>query len=41
MGIDLNFNNITYTIINLNSELISIGVIPFKGLKRGTTSIGN
>jgi putative transposase len=34
MGVDLNFNNITYTIINLNSELVSIGVIPFKGLKR-------
>jgi putative transposase len=34
MGVDLNFNNITYTIINLNSELISIGVIPFKGLKK-------
>jgi putative transposase len=34
MGVDLNFNNITYTIINLNSELISMGVIPFKGLKR-------
>jgi putative transposase len=34
MGVDLNFNNITYTIIDLNSELISIGVIPFKGLKR-------
>jgi len=34
MGVDLNFNNVTYTIINLNSELVSIGVIPFKGLKR-------
>jgi len=34
MGVDLNFNNITYTIINLNSELVSIGVIPFKGLKK-------
>jgi putative transposase len=34
MGIDINFNNITYTIINLNSELISIGVIPFRGLSR-------
>jgi putative transposase len=34
MGVDLNFNNVTYTIINLNSELISIGVIPFKGLKK-------
>jgi putative transposase len=34
MGVDINFNNITYTIINLNSELVSIGVIPFKGLKK-------
>jgi putative transposase len=34
MGIDLNFNNITYTIIDLNSNLVSIGVIPFKGLKK-------
>jgi putative transposase len=34
MGVDLNFNNVTYTIINFNSELVSIGVIPFKGLKK-------
>jgi putative transposase len=34
MGVDLNFNNVTYTIINLNSELVSIGVMPFKGLKK-------
>jgi putative transposase len=34
MGVDLNFNNITYTILDLNSEVVSIGVIPFKGLKR-------
>jgi putative transposase len=34
MGVDLNFNNITYTIINLKGELISIGVMPFNGLKR-------
>jgi putative transposase len=34
MGVDLNFNNITYTIINLNSELVSIGVIPFRGFSR-------
>jgi len=34
VGVDLNFNNITYTILDLNSELVSIGVIPFKGLKR-------
>jgi putative transposase len=34
MGADLNFNNVTYTILDLNSELVSIGVIPFKGLKK-------
>ncbi|MCC6054732.1 MAG: IS200/IS605 family accessory protein TnpB-related protein [Thermosphaera sp.] len=34
MGVDLNFNNITYIIIDLNSNLVSIGVIPFKGLKK-------
>lgn len=34
MGVDLNFNNITYTTINLNSELVSIGLIPFRGLSR-------
>jgi putative transposase len=34
MGVDINFNNITYTIIDLNGDLVSIGVIPFKGLKR-------
>jgi putative transposase len=34
MGVDINFNNTTYTIINLNSELVSIGVVPFRGLSR-------
>jgi putative transposase len=34
MGIDINFNNVTYTVIDLNSNLVSIGVIPFKGLER-------
>jgi putative transposase len=34
VGIDINFNNITYTVIDLNSNLITIGVIPFKGLER-------
>jgi len=34
IGVDLNFNNITYTIIDLNSNLVSIGVIPFRGLSR-------
>jgi len=34
MGVDLNFNNITYTIIDLKSSLVSMGVMPFKGLKK-------
>jgi len=34
MGVDINFNNITYTVIDLSGNLITIGVIPFKGLKR-------
>jgi len=34
MGIDVNFNNITYTIIDLNSNLVSMGVVPFRGLSR-------
>jgi putative transposase len=34
MGVDINFNNITYTILDLNRELVSMSVIPFKGLKK-------
>jgi putative transposase len=34
MGVDINFNNITYTILDLSGNLVSIGVIPFKGLGR-------
>jgi putative transposase len=34
MGVDLNFKNVTYTIVDLGGNLVSIGVIPFKGLKR-------
>jgi len=34
MGIDINFNNATYTVIDLNGNLITIGIIPFKGLGR-------
>jgi putative transposase len=34
MGVDINFNNITYTVIDLNGNLITMGVIPFKGLGR-------
>jgi len=34
MGVDINFNNITYTVVNLDGRLVSMGVIPFKGLSR-------
>jgi putative transposase len=34
MGVDINFNNVTYTVLDLNGNLITIGVIPFKGLRR-------
>ena len=34
MGVDINFNNITYTIIDFSSKLVSMGTIPFNGLKR-------
>ena len=34
MGVDVNFNNITYTVVDLNGNLVSMGVIPFRGLGR-------
>jgi len=34
MGVDINFNNITYTIVDLSGSLVSTGVIPFRGLNR-------
>ena len=34
MGVDINFNNITYTIVDLNGSLVSMGVILFRGLSR-------
>jgi putative transposase len=34
MGVDINFNNLTYTILDLNGNLVSMGIIPFRGLKR-------
>jgi len=34
MGVDINFSNITYTVIDLSGSLVTIGVIPFKGLRR-------
>jgi putative transposase len=34
MGVDINFSNVTYTIIDLNGNLVSMGVVPFRGLRR-------
>jgi len=34
IGIDVNFDNITYTILDLNGNLVSMGTISFSGLKR-------
>ena len=34
MGVDINFNNITYTIVDLNGNLVSMGVILFRGLSK-------
>jgi len=34
MGVDINFSNITYTIIDIHGNLVSMGIIPFNGLKR-------
>jgi putative transposase len=34
MGVDLDFNNVTYTIVDLSGNLVSISVIPFRGLSR-------
>jgi len=34
MGVDVNFNNITYTVVDLNGNLVSIGVIPFRCLRK-------
>jgi len=36
MGIDINFSNSTYTIIDMNGKLVTMGVIPFNGLKRAS-----
>jgi len=37
MGIDINFNNITYIVIDKDEKLVSIGIILFNGLKRSLT----
>jgi putative transposase len=34
MGVDINFINVTYTILDLNGNLVSIGVILHRGLSR-------
>jgi len=34
MGVDINFDNIAYTIIDTNGNLVSMGTILFNGLKR-------
>ena len=34
MGVDINFNNITYTIVDMHGNLVSMGTISFNGLKR-------
>jgi putative transposase len=34
VGVDINFSNITYTILDLNGNLVTIGVVPFKELER-------
>ena len=34
MGVDINFGNITYTIIDTSGKLITMGTIPFNGLRR-------
>jgi putative transposase len=34
MGVDINFTNITYAVVDLNDNLVATGVIPFKGLRR-------
>ena len=33
MGVDINFNNITYTIVDTEGKLVTMGTIPFNGLK--------
>jgi len=34
VGVDINFNNVTYTVLDLSGNLVTMGVIPFKGLRR-------
>jgi putative transposase len=34
MGVDINFSNVTYTVVDLGGNLVSMGVVPFRGLSR-------
>jgi putative transposase len=34
MGVDINFNNITCTVLDLDGNLVSMGMIPYRGLRR-------
>jgi len=34
MGVDINFGNVAYTIIDVHGNLVVMGTIPFNGLKR-------
>jgi len=34
MGIDINFNNITYTVLDFEGKLVTTGIIPFNGLRK-------
>lgn len=34
MGVDVSFNNVTHTIVNLDGNLVSMGTVLFDGLKR-------
>ncbi len=34
MGVDVNFNSIAYTIVDVSGKLVSMATIPFNGLKR-------
>ncbi len=37
MGVDINFSNIAYTIVNTDGKVITMGTIPFNGLRRALT----
>jgi putative transposase len=37
MGMDMNFNNITYTVVDLNGNLVSMGATLFRGLRQSSS----